>query len=120
MKSDIINVLGKNIAKTRKELGLSQQQLAEKLEITQRVLCSYERGSRTMPVIMLPKIAKELNVPVNFLLGENYNKYSLDERTRKARLLRELEKLEKVPSEDQKSIFNLIDSLASKQVAPVN
>lgn len=115
MESNTLNILGSNIAIARKKIGFSQIQLAEKLGISQRVLCSYERGSRTMPVIMLPQIAKELNLPVANLLGSKDTLFSLDERTRKAKYLRELEKLETVPAEDRQIVFNLIDSFAGKQ-----
>lgn len=109
-------ILGENIAKVRKELGITQEDLAKQLGVSRRALCSYECGKCSIPVFLLPKLSNIFNVPVGQLLNIKNSFFSLDERTKKARLLKELEKVEKLPSEEQKAVFTLIDSLAGKQV----
>lgn len=72
--------IGKFIADRRKTAGLTQMQLAEKLNITDRAVSKWERG-KTMPdsSIML-ELCHILNITVNDLLSgeivtmENYNK----------------------------------------------
>ena len=72
--------IGKFIAKRRKELNLTQMQLAEKLNITDRAVSKWERGI-AMPdsSIMIP-LCEILKITVNDLLSgeivtmENYNK----------------------------------------------
>ncbi len=116
IQQNTARMLGENIARLRKDLGISQIKLASMLGISQRVLCSYECGSRIMPVVMLPKIAERLNVPTDSLLNVKDSLISLDERTKKAKSLRKLEKVSSLPPEQQKAVFNLIDSLtAAKQ-----
>ena len=72
--------IGKFIAECRKKTGLTQMQLAERLNITDRAVSKWENG-RSMPdsSIML-ELCRELNINVNDLLCgevvsmENYNK----------------------------------------------
>ena len=61
--------IGKFIARCRKEKGLTQTQLAEKLSITDRAVSKWETG-RSMPdsSIML-KLCEILGVTVNELLS---------------------------------------------------
>ena len=71
--------IGKFIAECRKNVGLTQMQLAEKLNITDRAVSKWENG-RSMPdsSVMLA-LCKELKISVNDLLSgevvtvENYN-----------------------------------------------
>ncbi len=105
--------LGEIIAEHRKGGGFSQELLSKKLNISQRALSSYERGKRSLPVFLLPKISKLLSIPIEKLLGlENSN--SPDGRTSSVRLLRKLEKVEKLSKNDQKLVLSMIDSLSSK------
>ena len=69
--------IGKFIARCRKEKGLTQTQLAEKLSITDRAVSKWETG-RSMPdsSIML-KLCEILGVTVNELLRENILNVSL-------------------------------------------
>ena len=106
--------IGLNITEIRKELGFSQKDLGKQLDISQRALCSYECGTRTFPLFLLPKTAKILNVSVEKLLDIE-GSVILDGRTKHARILKELEKVEKLPANEQKVVFTLIDSLAGKQ-----
>lgn len=72
--------IGKYIAKCRKEKKLTQEQLAEKLGVTNKSISRWENG-KTMPdVSMFEPLCKELNISINDLLsGEKINKdnYSL-------------------------------------------
>ena len=115
LKRDCDKKLGQNIAALRKAAGFSQEVLAEKLNISQRALCSYECGRTSVPVFLIPEIAEILRTPLVQLL--DVKTPILDERTREARILRELEKVNQLPEEDRKVIFTLIDSFASKQAA---
>jgi len=67
--------IGKFIAKLRKEKNLTQEQLAERLGITDRAISKWENG-RGMPDISLMKpLCKELGITINELLsGEKLDK----------------------------------------------
>lgn len=74
--------VSRNIAKTRKEQGLSQQQLADRLHVTRQTVSSWETG-RTLPdVDMLASIAAALGADLNYLIYGERSRQSAD----KARL----------------------------------
>jgi len=60
--------VGKRIASARKELNLTQTQLAEKLGVKQQAIASYEVGRRRVPLAFLVKLAEALYVDVTDLL----------------------------------------------------
>lgn len=60
--------LGKNIAKCRKEAGLTQLQLAIKLEVTREHISHIEVGIKRPSVELLFSIAKNLNIKPHKLM----------------------------------------------------
>ena len=53
----------------RKEVKLTQTQIAEKLDISQQAYASWKRGVKKPTQENLVKIAQVLNVSVNYLVG---------------------------------------------------
>jgi len=68
-EKEYFKVLGGRIALLRKELGLTQVQLAVTLGISQQMVASYEVGRRRIPVSMLPSLAQALKVQTDAVLG---------------------------------------------------
>ena len=66
MDSQIAN----NIYRRRTELGLSEQELAERLGVTQPTISRYESGDRTPSIEFLRVLAQELKVSMSEILGE--------------------------------------------------
>lgn len=63
--------LGKKIKECRLSQGLTQEQLAEKCELSASFLGHIERGTRKLSVETLCCIADMLNVSLDFLLSES-------------------------------------------------
>ena len=61
---------GKFIASCRKEKGLTQAQLAEKLNITDRAVSKWETGDTVPNTETLKLLSREFDVSINTLLGE--------------------------------------------------
>lgn len=61
--------IGRRIQEAREEAGLSQEELASRLGITQSALSNYELGKRRLHLSNLQKIAGALNRPLNCFLG---------------------------------------------------
>jgi len=61
--------VGERIIKLRKELKLTQGELAKKLGIPQTTLSNYETGSRELGNEMLVKIADFFSVSIDYLFG---------------------------------------------------
>ena len=53
----------------RKERKLTQKEFAEKLNISQQAISSYEKGEREPKIETWQKIADFLDVPIDYLLG---------------------------------------------------
>ena len=64
--------LGERIKQARKNKGLTQEELADLLNITARGLQNYERNTRQPRIEMLNKIAKILRVPLESLVLDNF------------------------------------------------
>lgn len=64
----IMSDIAKNIKRLRMDQGLSQAQLAEKLNVTRQTISSWERGNSYPDVGMLLRIAEALNAEANDLL----------------------------------------------------
>lgn len=60
--------IGELIRKRRRELGLSQEQLAELLDVTYQQVQRYERGSNRLSIEKLQQIAVAMAVSLNFFL----------------------------------------------------
>ena len=66
--------VGENIKRVRKEKGITQKELAEKLGITQAAVCHFESSDKTVPMKFrlstLEKLAEALDVELTDLIGE--------------------------------------------------
>jgi len=62
-------ILGKRLKELREELGLTQKQLAEKLELNSVTYLHYEKSQREPPLAVLVNMAIFFNVSVDYLLG---------------------------------------------------
>lgn len=77
--SYLTKAIGVNIKKARLKLGLNQQALADKAEITQAALCYLEQGERNPSISALERLAKVLDVPVSILVKLKSGKDSKNE-----------------------------------------
>lgn len=62
--------LGQQIASARREKGMTQEMLAEKLGVTRQAVARWETGLSVPDAGMLVRIAGALDTTVNDLLGE--------------------------------------------------
>lgn len=62
--------IGKNIAALRKEHGLTQAQLGERLGVSNQAISKWEQGMNLPDVMLLPQIAKVFGVTIDRLFEE--------------------------------------------------
>ena len=72
-------MLKDNIRTLRKEKGLSQEELAVKLNVVRQTVSKWEQGLSVPDAEMLIKIAEVFDTPVNVLLGENFSEGKEDD-----------------------------------------
>lgn len=69
--------LGQAIKTKRESLGMTQQDLAEKLFVSRQTVCRWENGTRCPDLIMAKKLAMVLGISVDELIpGDAIQEYS--------------------------------------------
>lgn len=106
-----LSSFGKRLAELRKAAGYTQQQLAEEIGATRRMIAYYESESRHPPANMLVDLAKALNVSADALLGIK-PVGSIPISSRLERRIRQIEKLSPKP---RQQITQLIDTLVEAE-----
>ena len=72
-------MLNENIRVIRKSQGLSQQELAVKLNVVRQTVSKWEQGLSVPDSDMLISISEVLETPVSVLLGENVMESKVDD-----------------------------------------
>lgn len=75
----VIPMLNENIKTIRKSKGLSQEELAVKLNVVRQTVSKWEQGLSVPDSDMLISLSDALETPVSTLLGENVVKQEADE-----------------------------------------
>ena len=105
---DFFKSLGKHIAKSRKELSMTQAQLAEILNISQQHMASFEAGIRKVPASFLPLLAKTFHTSVDNLLGIE------DKATKRGplpKLQQQMQQLSSLPKAKQRFVSEILDTV---------
>jgi transcriptional regulator with XRE-family HTH domain len=103
------------IASLRKERGLTQKELAERLAVSQPVVSDYEHDVIRTPADVVVTIARVLDVSADELLGlkrEPPSRSSVKNR----RLSPRLQAIDALPKRDQEALLRTIDAFISKTV----
>ncbi len=104
--------LGARIAQLRKDAGLSQQAVADALELAQQTYANYEVARARPPVSMLPVLAELFGVSVDELLGLNKN--GAGKRGPTPLLQKQIERLNRLPKAQQKIVLKMLDGVLSQ------
>lgn len=62
--------IGGNLKRLRTDRGLSQKELADKVNVTQSMIAQIERGTKAMTMELGKEISEALKIPINELLEE--------------------------------------------------
>lgn len=107
--NDIQNAVGKRIAECRKLRGLRQIDLAEKLGKSMRSVQEYESGKIDIPISVIAKIAKALDVSVNYLVGYQSSHLTMESLSDVIALILELNKKNEIKFDVQVEKSDLDD-----------
>ena len=107
--------LGKRIMENRKRLNLTQDKLAEKLDVTAQAVSKWENDQSYPDITMIPKLAEIFGISTDELLGlrssGNVNLRKEGMATRKSRLISA-----SMCSSPDISISNLTAAASSKSI----
>ncbi len=89
--ADIKSIIAKNISELRTRAGLTQLELAEKLNYSDKAVSKWERGESTPDVTVLTTIADLFGVPLDYLVRADHEgsptpAYIEDEKLKNDRL----------------------------------
>lgn len=101
---------GERFATLRKERGLTQVQLAERLGVSQQAITAYESGQRRVPISTLPLLANTLGVSIEELIGAPA-KRSVGKRGPQPKIAQQLQRIEALPKAKQRAIAQVLDSV---------
>jgi transcriptional regulator with XRE-family HTH domain len=107
---DFFKELGARIAKSRKELSLTQSQLADSLGIAQQTMAHYEGGRLRVSASLLPEIAEILNLSLDELLGLSATK-KIGKRGPASRLEQQIQIISQLPKTKQKFVSEMLDTI---------
>lgn len=111
---NIISRIGKIIKEYRKKNGLTQFQLAERIEVSEFYISALETGARNPGRKALIKLANEMNVPIDSLLDieTDYSlRYASDDIYKKIEALPETKRALAIDL-----IYGIIDTLSKDSI----
>ena len=103
---------GKRLARLRKAAGYTQQELADEIGATRRMIAYYETESDHPPTNMLVGLATALGVTTDELLGLGNTKKT---KQPDSRLQRRLQQIEKLSAPKKRQILQVIDTFIENE-----
>ncbi len=111
-KHPIAGGFGGRLAELRKAAGFTQQELADAIGVSRRMIAYYEVQSAHPPTTLLPAIARALEVTTDELLGSTPVKRSA--RPKDSRLHRRLQQLEQLDPGAKRQVLQLLDAFIER------
>jgi len=100
---------GARLVELRRQAGFTQQELADEVGVSRRMIAYYEVQSEHPPTHLVPAIAQALNVSTDELLGAAPVRKAA--RTKDSRLHRRLQQIEKLDAAEKRQILQVLDTL---------
>ena len=99
----LLKEIGRRIYLRRKELELTQEQLAEQMEVSIQMISNLELGKKAIRPENIVKVCKVLNISADYILTGERGEWELNSL---------VQKIAKLSAEDQKLLEKLIDRIA--------
>jgi len=109
---EFFKAMGTRIASARKARDLTQQDMADRLDIAQQTYAQYETGIRRIPASMLPHLAENLGLTLEELMGVGSG--SRYKPGPSSKLERQIERLRQLPRATQKVVMNMLDGVLAQ------
>ena len=107
---------GERLKQLRKDKGFTQQELADEVGVSRRVIIYYERESQHPPSSILPGLAKALTVSIDELLDLKATKKGKAKSAELSpRLARRLHQIEQLNVKDKRQLLQIIDTFVENE-----
>jgi transcriptional regulator with XRE-family HTH domain len=104
--------LGARVASARKTQNITQQQMADRLGIAQQTYAQYETGRARFPASMLPKLAHDLSLTLDELMGQNERSHNKPGPMPK--LQKQFERISQLPRTTQQVVMKMLDGVLAQ------
>jgi transcriptional regulator with XRE-family HTH domain len=104
---------GQRLAELRKASGFTQQEFADEVGISRRMVAYYEGQSQHPPTTHLPVMARVLKLSTDELLGTTAVKQR-PAKERDSRLQRRLQQIEKLEANEKRQVLQLLDAFIER------
>lgn len=104
--------ISERLGRLRREKGLTQEEMAELLDVSQPVVSDYERGTIRLHGELIVTLSHILGVSADEILGLEAKRSN--GTTRNRRLLRQMQQIDDLPKRDQQALLRTIDAFLSK------
>lgn len=107
--------IGEKIKFRRQEIGMSQERLAEILDVSYQQIQRYENGRNRLNVENIQVIAHALGVPITFFFGDtsHYGEATFSQEINEVRTL--LRYFENIPEKPQRQLVIGVARIAAKK-----
>ena len=109
-----LGTIANRLVTLRKEAGLSQAQMAEKLGVSQTVVSDYERGALRLHGELILKLAEILSVSADELLGRETNK---PKARPSGKVQQVFEEVSNLPRRQQDKVVEFVSAFVRQQQA---
>jgi transcriptional regulator with XRE-family HTH domain len=106
--------LGQNIRLLRKQKGLTQVELAKKLDCSQAVITAYESSKKKPAIDTLSRLADVLGVTIDQIIGKK-NVPQQKTTVKSPKLWKKFTQVEQLPTTDKRTVFRMIDGLIAQK-----
>jgi transcriptional regulator with XRE-family HTH domain len=106
--------IGKIIKKIREEKGLTQQQLAELINMHRSNYSKVESGERDLSIEAINKVAKYFGMSIDQLVnfdGHLPNEVTVEDKT----LMEQVKLIQELEPEEKNMVFKMIDTFLTKK-----
>ena len=112
-KAPAAATFGQRLVALRKAAAMTQQELADEVGVSRRMLAYYEGQSEHPPTTLLPALAQALHVSTDELLGLT-PPLRPNGRVRDNRMQRRLQQIAGLPTEERRQIMQLVDAFIER------
>lgn len=116
-RSPQVDGFGARLAALRKEAGYTQQQLADEIGVSRRVVAYYEGETEHPPASLLVDLAQALGRSTDALLGVSPTKKAGQTATISTRWERRVRQIERLDARPKQQIMTFIDAILTAEQA---
>jgi len=103
---------GARLSRLRKEAGYTQQELAQEIGVSRRMIAYYEGETERPPTTLLPALAEALGVTTDALLGVAALKRAAKPDRR---LQRRMQQIERMNPREKRQVLQLLDAFIERE-----